>query len=631
MDGVVTVVQAGGQYQVVIGNDVPKLYEELNKITSTNASGAGDEEPAETGNILNRFIQLISALFLPILWPLAGAGLLKAFLALGVNFGVLDTATTTYTILNAASDGIFHLLPVFLAVTAAKRFRTNRFTSMAIAAALVYPAIVALFDAGEPVTFFGIPVVMMSYVSSVIPILVGVWIQGYLERFLTKVLPSAIRNFGVPLLVLLIMVPLILITVGPITTYAAQGISAGVTAIFGFAPWLGGAIMGGLWQVFVLFGLHWGFVPIMLNDISLQGWSILAGPLLAAVLAQGAAMVAVAIRTRSKKRRDVAGPAALSGLLAGVTEPGIYGVNLPLKLPFYFGVAGGAIGGAIASAGGSAAEGFVFPSLLAIPAFMNIGSFTLQMIGTGVAMLIPFTLTFLVGPREVPDEVAEAQGLAVVPDQEAAVPEHLTSTTTGVVADADVHRAAGASGSSGAGSTGTMTAPAVAGASAGTGAVAGAAATASTGGIAVGSPMNGRLVALEDVPDPVFSSGAMGAGIAVEPVDGTVRAPLSGTVVVTMDSGHAYGISSPDGAEVLVHVGIDTVNMNGAGFTPRVAKGDQVSAGDVLAEVDLAAIEAAGHPRTTVVIVLNTADLADVSAAPAGEVRAGDTVLTITP
>ena len=569
LPGVITVMQAGGQYQVVIGNNVPLVYEELGRITKLgDAAHTGEAGPK--GNLFNQFIELISSIFQPMLWPLAGAGLLKAFPSLFTQLGWLDATTQTYTILAAAADGLFYFLPIFLAVTAAKRFRTNQFTSMALAAALVYPTIIALQAAGEPVSFLGIPVVLMNYTSSVIPIIVAVWLQGYLERFLNRVLPSAIRNFTTPLLVILVMVPVVLMTVGPLTTYAAQGISTGINAIFGFAPWLAGVVLGGFWQVFVLFGLHWGLVPVMINDLSTQGYSLLTGPLLAAVLAQAAAMLAVFFRTRSAKRKQVAGPAALSGFLAGITEPGIYGVNLPLKLPFYFGIAGGAIGGAIAAAGGSAADSFVFPSLLAIPAFANVGNFTLQLIGTGIAIAIAFALTWVFGPRETADVDA--------------APEVVPTAASDVPANA----------------------------------------------VDVIAPVAGTAIEMSKVNDKVFASGAMGGGLGIVPTDGQVFAPVSGTVVVAMKSGHAFGIKTDHGVEVLVHIGINTVELDGRHFTSHVAKGQQVEQGDLLAVVDLKAIEEAGYDTTTVVVVTNTKKLTDVTPVTAGPIGRGDTAITVT-
>ena len=573
LPGVITVMQAGGQYQVVIGNNVPKVYEELGRISKLTGDTAPEDEGPK-GNLLNQFIALISSIFLPVLWPLAGAGLFKAFLALATTFSWLDTAGTTYAILNAAADGLFYFLPLFLAVTAAKRFKTNMFTSMAVAAALVYPAIVALASSTEPVTFFGMPVVMMSYTSSVIPIIVAVWLQSYLERGLNKVLPDAIRNFSTPLLVLVVMVPLVLMTIGPVTTFAAQGISDGVNAIFGFAPWLAGAIMGGFWQVFVLFGLHWGFVPIMINDLSTQGYTLLGGPLVAAVLAQAAATLAVAIKTRSAKRRAVAGPGALSGFLAGVSEPAIYGVNLPLKTPFYFGIAGGAIGGAIAAAGGSANNAFVFPSLLGLPAYMSHGNFTLQLIGTGVAIAIALGLTLAFGPREQPDVENESVDATEIPQD---TPE-------------------------------LTLAPHV---------------------ITLSAPVAGTAVPLEAVADKVFASGAMGKGMGIVPSDGRIVSPVSGTVVAAMKTGHAYGLKTDEGVEVLVHIGIDTVQMKGEGFESAVVRGQRVERGDLLATVDLVAVERGGYDPTVITLITNSASLGPVDPATHGTLALGDAAMTV--
>jgi PTS system beta-glucosides-specific IIC component len=590
LPGVITVMRAGGQFQVVVGNNVPTVYAELGKITKLTEDSPTDGAEGPKGSLLNRFIDLISSIFQPMVWPLAGAGLLKAFLSMATQFGWLNPESQTYVILSAAADALFYFLPLFLAVTAAKRFKTSQFTSMAIAGALVYPSIVAMSAAGDPVSFAGLPVVMMNYTSSVIPIIVAVWLQGYLERFLNKVLPSALRNFTTPLLTILIMVPLVLMTVGPVSTYAAQGLSAGIIALFGLAPWLAGALMGGFWQVIVLFGLHWGFVPILTNDLATQGYSLLTGPLMPAVLAQAAATLAVFFRTRNAARREVAGPGALSGFLAGITEPGIYGVNLPLKKPFYFGIAGGAIGGAIASSGGSAASSFVFPSLLALPAYSTVGNFTLLLIGTGLAVVIAFTLTFFFGPRETAVPVE-----AVQPNE------------TDVLAPA-IRDASFASGSAPAGT---------------------AAATEAAGTVEVLAPVNGRAVALAEVADKVFASQAMGKGLGIVPADGHVYAPISGTVKAAMKSGHAYGIKSDDGVEVLVHIGIDTVQLEGRGFSPAVTRGDQVQAGDLLAVVDLDVVAEAGYDPTVLMVITNTAQLTGVVPVAQGVVTRGQPAVTV--
>ncbi|MDQ1085328.1 MULTISPECIES: beta-glucoside-specific PTS transporter subunit IIABC [Microbacterium] len=404
--GVITTAQAGGQYQVVIGNDVPEVFAAIQAATKGGGSDTRAGE-APTGNPFNRFIRMIAAIFTPVLWALAGTGLLKAFLAAAVTFGWMDTTTTTYTILNALSDAFLTFLPLALAITAARYFRAAEFTSLAIAGALVYPSIVALN--GQPdITFFGIPVTMVSYVSSVIPIIVIVWLQAYAERFLLKVLPSAVRRFLTPMIVVLIAVPLVFVVIGPLSNLLGTTLASGIGWIFQTVPWLGGAILGGLWQVFVIFGLHWGFVPLFQLEYQTTGSFLLFGPVFAAVLAQGGAVAGVLARTRNRNLRSLAAPATLSALLAGITEPAIYGITLPLKRPFAFGIVGGVIGGAIVATGGVFTRAFVVPSGLALPALLGNGDMVLLAIGLGAAVVVPFVLVVLFGFADPVDESVAA-------------------------------------------------------------------------------------------------------------------------------------------------------------------------------------------------------------------------------
>ncbi|MCR2052942.1 beta-glucoside-specific PTS transporter subunit IIABC [Actinomyces bowdenii] len=570
LPGVVTVVQAGGQYQVVIGNDVPVVYEELARLA--NLGGAAPEEGAgQRKRLFDRFISMVSALINPIVWTLAGAGLIKAFLTLATTTGWLAEGTSTHTILNVAGDSTLYFLPVLLAITSARYFKANEFTAVALAGALLHPELIALHDQGDPVSFLGIPVVLTSYASSLVPIIVAVWVQSHLQRLLTRVLPSAIRNFTVPLLVLLIMVPLTLITVGPVTTAVSNGIASGMNTLFEVAPWLAGAIMGAFWQVFVMFGVHWGLVPIMIAQYDNPGYSLMVGPIFPAVLAQAAATLGVLIRSRNAKLRQLAGPASLSGFLAGITEPAIYGVNLPLKRPFIFGCIGGAVGGVIVSAAGGATTSFVFPSLIGIPALLGHGNLPVVFIGMAVAVAI--SLTLVLG---FTDPVEEAPGAAGEALEGAAEPAEPTTQ--------------------------------------------------------LGSPITGRAVSLERVTDPVFSSGALGNGVGVTPEGGgtiEVLAPAGGRIVTAMDSGHAYGIRTDDGVELLVHIGLDTVDLKGEGFSPAVAAGDRVERGDLLARVDLDVLRGAEKDPTTILVVTNTAALRGVVLVVSGPVDAGQTVVEI--
>lgn len=599
--GVITVVEAGGQFQVVIGNTVNNVFEAISTRGVTTESAA-------SGGFLARAIDLITSIFTPFLWVLAGTGLLKALLAVVVKVSPDWAASGAYAILFSAADAIFQFLPILLAITAAKRFRANLYVSVAIACALLYSATIAVspgpdgatltlqgYEAGGgELTFFGIPVVMISYLSAVIPTILAVYAQSHLERLLNRFFPEALRNFLTPMVTVAVIVPLTFLAIGPVSDLVGRGLSSGINWLWELSPLVGGLLMGALWQVFVIFGVHWGFVPVMLQDVVNNGYSLLTGPLFAAVLAQSGAAAAVFLKTRNRDLKGVAGPATISAFLAGITEPAIYGVTLRLKKPFIYACIGGAVGGAIAAAGGSAAEGFVLPGAITLTSALNVGNFTLQLVGSALAIGIAFALTMTLGFTDIPNppETDEAP--------------------------------AGA----GAGAPGAASA---AGAGLGLGSSAGGTGTATLTGtrvLEVLAPVAGAAVPLTAVPDAVFSSGALGSGAAVVPSDGRVVAPVDAEVLSVLP--HAYGLRTAEGVELLVHIGIDTVQMAGAGFAPAVAAGSSVRAGDLLAEVDLAAVRAAGHDTSTVVVVTGGVEADAVRPAAEGRVSSGDALLRVT-
>jgi len=560
--GVITTAQAGGQYQVVIGNDVPEVYAEIGKISKfgSSAGDAGVEEEGAKGNLFNRFIKMISSIFTPVLWALAGTGLLKAFLSAAATFGWIDPATSTYLVLNALSDAFINFLPMALAITAARYFKASEFTSLAIAGAMLYPTITAAVGAPD-LTFLGIPFTMVSYVSSVIPIIIVVWLQSHAEKFLYAKLPAAIRRFVTPMIVVLVGVPLVFVVIGPISDLLAGWLGSGIGWVFAVAPWLGGAIMGGLWQVFVIFGLHWGLVPLFQVEFQTTGQMLLIAPVFAAVLAQAAAVAGVWVRARNRNLKSLAAPATLSGFLAGITEPAIYGINLPLKRPFAFGIVGGAVGGAIIALGGVFSTAFVVPSGLAVTALLGNGNMVMLAIGLAAAILIPFLLVVLVGFTEPEDSDA-------------------------------------------------------------------AAAPAAANDVPVVSPLDGTVVPLSDVPDAAFADGSLGQGVAIRPRSGAVYAPFDGTVVAAFPTGHAFGLRHVDGAELLIHIGIDTVKLGGQHFSTKVTAGQQVTAGDLLVEFDGDAIERAGYDLTTPVIITNPDLYPAIDAAASGPIAHGDPLFT---
>ncbi|WP_369033394.1 beta-glucoside-specific PTS transporter subunit IIABC [Streptomyces adonidis] len=576
--GVITVVEAGGQFQVVIGNTVDRVYAEA---LAQGVEGGGT---SSSGGLLARTIDLVTSIFTPFLWVLAGVGLLKAFLAVAVKISPDFGTTSTYAIWFTAADATFQFLPILLAVTAAKRFRANQFTAIAVAGSLVYSATIAVmpgpdgttltlqaFDqGGGKLTFLGIPVVMVTYLSAVIPTILAVYFQSHVERLVERVTPDVVRNFVTPLVTIAVVVPVTFLAIGPASTWIGDGLASGVDHLWGLAPWAAGGVLGGLWQVFVLFGVHWAFVPIIAQQLATTGHSELTAALFAPVLAQAAATFAVFLRTRDRDLKLVAGPAAVSAFLAGITEPAIYGVTLRLKRPFVFACVGGAVGGAVAAAGGSAVEGFVLPGAITLTAALGVGNFALQLIGCAIAMAIAFALTMVLGFKDLPTAGGTATGTPDAAVEKAAVED--------VVATLQI-------------------------------------------------PVAGKVVPLDEVPDQVFASGAMGSGLAVVPSEGKVYAPVSGTLVSAMP--HAFGIRSDAGVEVLVHIGLNTVELQGRGFTPAVTQGQRVNAGDLLTDVDLQVVKDAGYNPITVLIVTDPGSHTSVVPTATGDVQARHAALDL--
>jgi PTS system beta-glucosides-specific IIC component len=603
---VITTVSAGGQYQIVVGNDVPLLYDAIigiSNIGSAEATGSADSADASDGNepagkqqnLAMRFIAMISSIFLPIIWVLSGTGLVSALLLILVKLNVLGTTSQTYIILHAIGDSVLYFLPVFLAATSAKRFKSNQFVAMAIACALIYPSVITLASA-KSVHFIGIPVAIVNYTYTVIPIIITIWAASKLEHVLNKYLPSNLRNFLSPMLVVLITVPLVLLTIGPLSSWCAEGLANGLEWLWSKAPIVGGLILGAAWQPLVVFGIHWGVWPVIINDIALNGFSHLSAPLLPAVFGMCGAVLGVFLKTKNKHLKELAGPATITGVFAGITEPAIYGVTLPLRRPFIYAVIGGGVGGAIAAAGGGGTTAFALPGGLTIPVYIGVGNFSLEMIGTGVAAVIAFILTLTVGFKDIPEDSAASVAAEAGTDA-----DHVGD------AQADASLAA---------------APAVASATAT------ATQTATeTKVIAVGAPATGTVVALQNIADQIFASGALGQGAGVNPSDGRVVAPVSGTVITAMP--HAFGIQTDDGVEVLVHIGIDTVKLNGEGFQSAATQGQRVEAGDLLSTVDLAHIAQAGFDTTVITVVTNSQQFVDVVPTDAATVNAGEPLLSV--
>lgn len=578
-DGVVTVVKAGGQYQVVIGNHVPDVYDTILKVTGIPGEGGidVDEGDAPQGNLLDRFIALVSGLFQPMLGVLSAAGMLKGVVAILAACGVSDTIGL-YIILNAAGDGFFQFLPLILAITASKRFKMDQFTALALGFALVYPDIASSFANGN-VDYLGIPVIFptSSYLSTVLPIILTIYVGSKIEHLFKKIVPDAVKVFVVPFFVFLITVPLAFLIIGPVMNWASDLIGVIFTGIYNVSPILYGLILGALWQVLVMFGLHWGLVPLAILELQQNPSGVILVASIAICFSQAGALLNIMIRTKESKVRELAIPAFISALF-GVTEPSIYGITLPMRTPFIMTCVAGAIQGAFLGLFNVKMYVMGGMGLFSIPSFIsseNGSSLVYYLIAIAMSFVLGFVLTQFVkipylygGPKDAPATTEEKVVESV---------NDLKELKQEIIA----------------------------------------------------SPMMGDVVKLEDVPDEVFASGTMGKGIAINPAEGTVFAPANGEVTLVFPTGHAIGMRTENGAELLIHVGMDTVSLEGKGFKTYVEVGDKVEAGQKLLEFDLATIREANLPVISPIIVTNSADFDDVLTTQEARVNTGDYLLTI--
>lgn len=551
--GVMGLARAGGQYQVIIGNNVSDIYDQVMPILGLNSANLEGEATDKDKNPINRFIKLLTKIFTPFLGTLAAAGVLKGFLVLLTVLHVLDAKSGTYLILNAAGDALFYFLPIMVGLSTARAFKINDYVGAIIGAALCYPTLVQAYQAKQSIDFLGIPVILMNYPQTLIPAIVAVGLASILYKFLDKHLPSSLKMIFTPLITIVIAVPLTYLVVGPVTSWLSQGLADVVLAIYAHAKVLAGFILAAIWQAVVLLGLHWAFIPVFLNNIATKGFDPINAMLYCTVFAQTGAALAMVFKAKDVKFKEVGWPAVISGFL-GITEPIIYGVTLPHKKAFIFGSVGSAFGGAIAAfSSAKMFGGFASGGIFGIPMFIDQkaginGSFIGFCLSLVVAFAVSFILTFIFGESVVSsndDKVAQVKRTEFKDEQ-------------------------------------------------------------------VFSPIEGTTVELRDIDDPVFSKGTIGKGVGINPTNNEVRAPFDGTVISVFPTKHAIGLKSKNGIELLIHLGIDTVNLKGKYFDSKVKDGQQVKKGDILEIFDVDAIKKAGYDPVVPVIVTNSNNFDDV-------------------
>lgn len=588
MPAVIQVVEKGGQYQIVIGTHAKDVYEELTKIMHIDESAqAGVKQ-----GLFARIIATMSAVFAPFVYILAAAGLVQGCLIIITQFAPAFAETGTYQVLSFISWTPFTFLPVMIAVTASKHFKCNTYIAMWCCLALVntdWAAIAARIAGGETVKFLLFPMAQTTYTSTVLPPLFLVLVLSYLERWLEKHLPDVIKAIAVPFISAVIMVPLTILVIGPISDAAANGLAIGYNWLAHTIPVLAAVLVGGLWQIFVIFGIHWGVTPMNVANFAANHCDTFQAFQTCAVVAQAAACLGVFLKSRNKENKNVALSAGITGVF-GITEPAIYGVTLRLKKPFIAGCIGGGIGAVIISLFGT--QYYAYAGLPGLLTTVN-----------AICPTDPDTLASLnlaANPTSFPGMMIGVLATIVI-----------TVVLVMVIGCGDEAPAAADSGKS------TSTEPVE------------KPATISDGPFTVCAPLNGQVKSNTVVNDPTFAEGVLGQGAAIIPTEGKLYAPFDCTVFGVADTKHAINLVGPGEIEMLIHIGLDTVELAGKGFTPHVKDGDAVKAGDLLIEFDLDEIKKK-YDTITPILVTNADDYSAVELLKDGQtVQVGEPILMV--
>ena len=572
--GVLGVAHSGGQFQVIIGPEVPKAFAAIKGIMKDAPASEGEVQ-AEKKKISDLIFDFVSAVFTPVLPAIIGAGLIRSILSLATLLG-MDPESSTYLFLNVIGDAPLYFLPMMLAVTASRKLNCNTFLAVAITGALLHPSYAALITDAFNIHFssvFGIPVTLATYSSSVIPVVLMVFALKYIEAFFERVIPKLVRFFFKPVLTMLVVGLLTFIVLGPIGFITGVGISTALNALSMKAGWLVPTIIGVIFPLMVTTGMHYGIVPFMLQSIAAVGYEQICCPgNLPSNMCQGAASLAVGLRTKNSELKQTALTSGLTALL-GVTEPALFSVTLKFKRVLASVMIGGACGGFYAGILGTKCYSFCSPGLLSLVAFIGPdgwGNLIHSVISFVIGCVITFVLVWVWGYKDLPVEELESE-------MEAAASVPAANGTPAVIV----------------------------------------------------CPMNGEAVALSEVPDPTFAEEILGKGVAVKPSDGKVFSPVDGTVDNVFDTKHAVGLTGDNGVQVLIHVGLDTVAMNGEGFEALVKECQRVKIGDPLLACDLNAIEKAGHPTITSMVITNTDEYTDFQTLNLGAVKAGTPLIEV--
>ncbi len=583
LKGVMGVVSSGGQYQVIIGSDVASVYKPLAELCNLKESSGKDAEEDKRSTAA-KVIDTISGIFTPILPAITAAGMLKAVLSLLVAFKVVDSSTQTYQIINFMADAAFYFLPILLGNSAAKKFGCNPYLGMMMGGIFLHPNFVSMVaaakESGEAIKLFFIPISAASYSSSVIPIILSVWFMSFVEPIADKVSPKAIKFFTKPLITILVSGVVGLAVLGPIGYIVGNWLAAGVNFLDSYCSWLVPTVLGTLFPLLVMTGTHYSIVSIGINNRMTMGYDTICQPAnLPSNIAQGAAALAVGFKSKVSDIKQLATSSGITGV-CGITEPALYGINLRFKTPLYAAMAGGGVGGLFMGifrvrnySGGS-------PGLLTLPSWIGGDSLRDLMFaccGAAIAFVISFVISFILYHDPVEELEAQAeQDAAPAAEKEQETPEVAPGTSAEVAA-----------------------------------------------------PLSGKAVPLSEVHDPTFAEEILGKGAAIIPSEGKVYSPVDGKVEMVFDTLHAVTLTGDNGLEVLIHVGLDTVKLNGQHYKALVKSGESVKIGTPLLEFDMEAIKQAGYDVITPVIISNSMDYGDVLAITGQDVKAGSSFIKV--
>jgi len=559
LEGVIKVASTSGQYQIIIGSNVGYVYKEFAKLIDIVPKSNSNIETMKDNSLkgcFNRFANLITGIFAPIIPAIAGAGMLKALLVLLPMLNLMKEDSQTYLLLKIISDAAFFFLPMLLAYTSSQKFGTNPMVSITLAGVLLHPNLTTLFNSGESVLFAGIPVKAVSYGASVIPVILVVWLMSYVEKLAEKVSPGPVKIFLAPLITIIIVAPIALIVLGPLGMYLGAGLAAGVLWIHQTAGWAAVALLAVFLPFIIMFGMQKVFYPVVIASLASPGYDSLIGvAMLVSNMAQGAGSLAVSFKTKDPKLKQIALSGGISALF-GITEPALYGVHLKLKKTLFACMIGAGISGIIVGIVKLKAFVMVSPGIATMPIFIEKGTsnFTYAVIGAIISIVITFTMVYLIGFDDVNVKDDKQKGMNLDEGK-------IKNTVNRKV---------------------------------------------------IYSPIKGDVIPLKHVQDKVFSEEVMGKGMAIKPIEGKVVAPFDGTVEMVFHTKHAIGLKSALGVEVLIHIGIDTVNLNGQYFTSHVQGGDHIKQGQLLIDFDLKNIQKAGYDTTTPVVITNSADYLEI-------------------